>query len=54
MNPRAYRFATEANIAWLRENGYRYLAVSRERTRRFDPELALAIETRSRQTVHVH
>ena len=46
--------ATEANIAWLRENGYRYLAVSRERTRRFDPELALAIETRSRRTVHVH
>ncbi len=46
--------ATEANIAWLRDNGYRYLAVSRERTRRFDPELALAIETRSRQTVHVH
>ena len=46
--------ATEANIAWLRENGTRYLAVSRERTRRFDPELALAIETRSRQTVHVH
>ena len=45
--------ATEANIAWLRENGYRYLAVSRERTRRFDPELALAIETRSRRTVHV-
>ena len=46
--------ATEANIAWLCENGYRYLAVSRERTRRFDPELALAIETRSRRTVHVH
>ena len=46
--------ATEANIAWLRANGYRYLAVSRERTRRFDPELAQAIETRSRQTVHIH
>ncbi len=46
--------ATEANIAWLRANGYRYLAVSRERTRRFDPELAQAVETRSRQTVHVH
>ncbi len=45
--------ATGANIAWLRENGYRYLAVSRDRTRRFDPELALAIETRSHQTVHV-
>ena len=35
-------------------NGTRYLAVSRERTRRFDPELAQAIETRSRRTVHVH
>ena len=46
--------ATEANIAWLRDNGYRYLAVSRERTRRFDPELAIALETRSRQTIHVH
>ena len=46
--------ATEANIAWLRDTGYRYLAVSRERTRRFDPELAVAIETRSRQTVQVH
>ena len=29
--------ATEANVAWLREGGYRYLVVSRERTRRFDP-----------------
>ena len=48
------RFGRPGNIAWLRENGYRYLAVSRERTRRFDPDLALAIETRSRQTVHVH
>ena len=46
--------ATEANIAWLHGNGTRYLAVSRERTRRFDPELAQAIETRSRRTVHVH
>ena len=46
--------ATEANIAWLRGNGYRHLAVSRERIRRFDPELALAIETRSRQTAQAH
>ena len=45
--------ATEDNVAWLRENGYRYLVVSRERTRRFDPDLATALETRSRQTVHV-
>ena len=43
--------ATEANIAWLRENGYRYLAVSRERTRRFDPDRRWP-STRSRQTVH--
>ena len=33
--------ATEANIAWLRENGYRYLAVSRERT--IDRERQLAV-----------
>ena len=46
--------ATEANVAWLRRNGYRYLVVSRERSRRFDPDLAVAIETRSRQTVHLH
>ena len=46
--------ATEANVLWLRENGYRYLVVSRERARRFDPELAVALQTRSRQTVHVH
>ena len=46
--------ATEANVVWLRENGYRYLVVSRERARRFDPDLAIALKTRSRQTVHVH
>ena len=46
--------ATEDNIAWLRDNGYRYLVVSRQRTRRFDPELATAIETRSHHKVHLH
>ena len=39
--------ATEDNVAWLRDNGYRYLVVSRQRTRRFDPERSIAIETRS-------
>ncbi len=29
--------ATEANLLWLREQGYRYLVVSRERSRQFDP-----------------
>ena len=46
--------ADEANVAWLRDNGHRYLVVSRERPRRFDPDLAVALETRSRAGVHVH
>ena len=45
--------ATEDNVTWLRDNGYRYLVVSRERVRRFDPDLATAIETRSRGKVHI-
>lgn len=35
--------ATEANLVWLREQGYRYLVVSRERSRHFDPEQAMTI-----------
>ena len=46
--------ATEACVSWLRENAYRYLVVSRERTRHFDPEVARRIETASRQGVHLH
>ena len=46
--------ATEKNVVWLRDSGNRYLVVSRERTRRFDPDLAIALKTRSRQSVHVH
>ena len=46
--------ATEDNVAWLRDNGYRYLVVSRQRTRRFDPEQSTAIETRSHHKVHLH
>ena len=46
--------ATEANMTWLKDGGYRYLVVSRERNRHFDPDLAVAIETRSLQKVHVH
>ncbi len=40
--------------ARLRDQGYRYLVVSRQRTRLFDPERATAIETRSHQMVHLH
>ena len=46
--------ATEDNVAWLRDNGYRYLVVSRQRTRRFDPERSIAIKTRSHHKVHLH
>ena len=46
--------ATEERVQWLRDNGYRYLVVSRERIRHFDPEAARRIETASRQGVYVH
>ncbi len=45
--------ATEKNLQWLREQGYRYLVVSRERTRRFDAEAALRLQTASRQEIQV-
>lgn len=35
--------ATEANLAWLNDHGYRYLVVSRERHRQFDPAQAVEI-----------
>ena len=46
--------ATEACVTWLRDNGYRYLVVSRERHRQFDAETAVSVRTRSDQTVHLH
>ena len=46
--------ATEECVKWLRDNEYRYLVVSRERTRHFDPEAAQRLETAQRQGVHVH
>ena len=46
--------ATEDRVQWLREHRYRYLVVSRERTRHFDPEAALRIETASNHGVHLH
>ncbi len=46
--------ATQDRVRWLREHRYRYLVVSRERTRHFDPEAALSIHTASRQRVHLH
>ena len=45
--------ATEERLDWLREQGYHYLVVSRERTRQFDPEGAVRIKTASRHGVRL-
>ena len=45
--------ATEANLTWLREQGYRYLVVSRERSRQFDPEQATSLNTASGERLHL-
>lgn len=50
--------ATEANVAWLREQGYAYVVVSRKRHREFDPEQAVmvkeqdALKVAVQRTVH--
>ena len=45
--------ATEQQVDWLKANGYRYIVVSRERKRRFEPEAALTHRTRSGGVVHL-
>ena len=45
--------ATEANLAWLVEQGYRYLVVRRGGARQFDDTLALAIETAGGETLRI-
>jgi transposase len=45
--------ATEANVAWLKEQQYRYLVVSRERGRQFDPDQATQTLTASNETVQL-
>jgi transposase len=45
--------ATEANITWLKQQKYRYLVVSRERTRHFDPEQAIETLTASEETIRL-
>jgi transposase len=45
--------ATEENLLWLREQGYRYLVVSRERHRQFDPSSASELKTASGERVSV-
>jgi transposase len=45
--------ATAANIAWLKKQEYRYLAVSRERGRQFDPDQAVDTLTASNETIQL-
>jgi transposase len=45
--------ASEANLTWLREHGYCYLVVSRERARRFEAETAIPIETAAGHSVQI-
>ena len=45
--------ATEANLIWLSEHGYRYWVVSRERARQFEAETAIPIETAAGATAHI-
>lgn len=45
--------ATEDNLTWLRDKGYRYIVVSRERGRHFNFEGATCIETASKEHVHI-
>jgi transposase len=46
--------ATEANLAWLKTNGYHYLVVSRKRERQFDPEMASEVQTAGDVTIKIH
>lgn len=46
--------ASEANIAWLKQQGHRYLVVSRKRTRSFDPQAAVRVKETSDQQVRIH
>jgi transposase len=45
--------ASEANLVWLREQGYRYLVVRRGGSRQFDASDAVAIETAGGETLRL-
>lgn len=45
--------AIESNLIWLREHGYRYLVVSRERARQFEAETAISIESAAGHSIHL-
>ena len=45
--------ATEGNVQWLSDNGYRYLVVSRKRNRDFDPDKSSSVKQTAGQHVRV-
>ena len=45
--------ATEANLIWLKTNGYHYVVVSRKRERQFDPERATEVRTAGDVTIKI-
>jgi len=45
--------ATEANIAWLKDQGYQYLVVSRKRRRDFDESQAVTVKETAEQKVRI-
>lgn len=45
--------ATDANVAWLVEHGYRYLVVRRGGRRQFDATRSVSIETAGEQGLHL-
>ena len=45
--------ATEANLTWLRAQGYHYVVVSKLRERQFDPALATAVQSAGQATIKI-
>ena len=45
--------ATEANLTWLRDQGYHYVVVSRLRERQFDPALATQVQSAGDATIKI-
>jgi transposase len=45
--------ATEANLVWLKEHGYNYIVVSRQRNKHFDPAQATTVMTAGQDEVQI-
>ena len=45
--------ATEANLTWLRAQGYHYVVVSKLRERQFDPALATEVQSAGQVTIKI-